>query len=231
LEKKAKVLIVEDEKDIRELVRLHLEKAGFETLTAEAGREAFQKARDNRPDLVILDLMLPEMDGKELVKLLRAREDTKDIPIVMLTAKSEEMDRIIGFELGADDYITKPFSPREFVLRVKALWNRLQKKAGTGASQPIRLGDLEIDETNFEARLKGKAVELTKTEFSILVALVKSKGRLQTREVLLEKVWGFESYGDSRTIDTHLSRLRQKLGKIGERIETVRGVGFRFREE
>ena len=229
--KKPKILIVEDEKDIRDLVGLHLEKAGLETAVASDGQEAFRRVKEFRPDLIVLDLMLPEMDGKELTKLLKARDETRDIPIVMLTAKSEEVDRIVGFELGADDYIPKPFSPRELVLRVQALLRRAQKRLETGGARfiaPLRVSDLEIDESNFEIRLKGKTVELTKIEFALLVELVKAKGRLQTRETLLEKVWGFDSYGDSRTIDTHLSRLRQKLGKVGDRIETVRGVGYRF---
>ncbi|MBI2167839.1 MAG: response regulator transcription factor [Candidatus Omnitrophica bacterium] len=238
---KQKILIVEDEKDISNLVQLHLQKAGFETLTARDGQEAFRKIQSSKPDLIVLDLMLPEMDGKELTKLLKAREDTKEIPIVMLTAKTEEVDRIVGFELGADDYIPKPFSPRELVLRVKVVLKRTGKDPGQtvgagsphpgsqgGGTPPLHVGDLVIDESNFEARLKGKKLELTKTEFSLLVELIKAKGRLQTREALLEKVWGFDSYGDSRTVDTHFSRLRQKLGKLGERIETVRGVGYRF---
>lgn len=224
----AKILIVEDEKDIQDLVKLHLGKAGFETVVAVDGREAFQKAQQFHPDLILLDLMLPEMDGKELAKLLKTREETKGIPLVMLTAKSEEVDRIIGFELGADDYIPKPFSPRELVLRVQAVLKRTQGKPESLPPRPFKTGELEIDEPNFEVRLKGKPVELTKIEFSLLVELVKARGRLKTREALLEAVWGFESYGDSRTIDTHLSRLRQKLGRMGERIETVRGVGFRF---
>lgn len=227
---KLKILIVEDEKDIRDLVQLHLEKAGFETSLARDGQEAFRKIQSSKPDLIVLDLMLPEMDGKELTKLLKAREDTKQIPIVMLTAKTEEVDRIVGFELGADDYIPKPFSPRELVLRVQAVLKRTEKRPDElgGETPSLRVGDLEIDEANFEARIKGKKLELTKTELSLLTELVKAKGRLQTREALLEKVWGFDSYGDSRTVDTHFSRLRQKLGKLGERIETVRGVGFRF---
>lgn len=224
---KQKILVVEDEKDIRDLVQLHLEKAGFETTLACDGHEAFRKVQPFRPDLIVLDLMLPELDGKELTKLLKARDETRDIPIVMLTAKGEEVDRIVGFELGADDYISKPFSPRELVLRIKAVLKRGGKKP-EAVPASLRVDELEIDESNFEARIKGKPVELTKTEFSILAELVKAKGRLKTRETLLEKVWGFDSYGDSRTIDTHLSRLRQKLGKMGERIETVRGVGFRF---
>ncbi len=228
---KTKILIVEDEKDIRDLVRIHLEKSGFQTFLAGDGREAYQKLKQTKPDLVILDLMLPEMDGKEFSKLLKSRDETKNIPIVMLTAKSDEVDRIVGFELGADDYIPKPFSPRELVLRVQAVL----KRTGAGSvSAPfplkIRIGELEIDESNFEVRLKGKLIELTKIEFSLLAELVKSRGRLKTREALLEKVWGFDSYGDSRTINTHLSRLRQKLGKMGERIETVRGVGYRFKD-
>ena len=233
MDKKERILIVEDEKDIRDLVQLHLEKAGFETLVAQDGQEAFRKIQKFHPRLVVLDLMLPEMDGKELAKLLKARDDTKEIPLIMLTAKTDEVDRIVGFEIGADDYIPKPFSPRELVLRVKAVLKRTEKKSGRGEgtslrAAPLRIGDLEIDETNFQIRLKGKNVELTKTEFLLLVELVKGKGRLQSREALLEKVWGFDSYGDSRTIDTHLSRLRQKLGKFGERIEAVRGVGYRF---
>lgn len=231
---KQRILIVEDELDIRNLVQLHLQKAGFESRIASNGQEAYRMTQKSCPDLIVLDLMLPEMDGKEFIKLLKARRETQEIPIVMLTAKSEEVDRIVGFELGADDYITKPFSPRELVLRVKAVLKRTERKteiengAGTRRAPPLRVDELEIDETNFETRLKGKLLELTKTEFSLLVELVKAKGRLQTREALLERVWGFDSYGDSRTIDTHLSRLRQKLGRLGERIETVRGVGFRF---
>ena len=239
---KQKILVVEDEKDICELVQHHLAKSGFEISAASGGQEAFRKIQKSRPDLIVLDLMLPEMDGKELAKLLKAREETKDIPIVMLTAKTEEVDRIIGFELGADDYIPKPFSPRELVLRVKAVLKRtgkgLEPMVGArsprpiqgGETPPLRIGELEIDVENFCAKLKGKSLDLTKTEFSLLLELVKAKGRLKTREALLEAVWGFDSYGDSRTIDTHLSRLRQKLGKFGERIETVRGVGFRFRD-
>ena len=226
---KQKILVVEDEKDIRELIQLHLEKSGFETLAASDGQEAFRKIQRSRPDLILLDLMLPEMDGKELAKLLKAREETKDIPIVMLTAKTEEVDRIIGFELGADDYIPKPFSPRELVLRVKAVLKRTEKRSKPPESKPLQIGELEIDENNFEARLKGKRIDFTKTEFSLLLELVKAKGKLKTREALLEAVWGFDSYGDSRTIDTHLSRLRQKLGKLGDRIETVRSMGFRFK--
>ena len=225
---KQKILIVEDEKDIRDLVELHLQKAGFQTSAAADGEAAFRLIQRNRPDLIVLDLMLPEMDGKELAKILKARDDTKSIPIVMLTAKSEEVDRIVGFELGADDYIPKPFSPRELVLRVQAVLKRTGEKTAPAKPELLKIGELEIDESNFEIRLKGKPVELTKIEFSLLAELVKAKGRLKTREALLEKVWGFDSYGDSRTIDTHLSRLRQKLGKIGERIETIRGVGYRF---
>ena len=225
-----KILVVEDEKDIRDLVQLHLEKAGFKTALARDGQEAFRKIKESTPDLIVLDLMLPEMDGKELARLLKAREETQDIPIVMLTAKTEEVDRIVGFELGADDYIPKPFSPRELVLRIQAVLKRIQQRKESTALGRVRIGDLEIDESNFEVRLKGKPVELTKIEFLLLVELLKARGRLKTREALLEKVWGFDSYGDSRTIDTHLSRLRQKLGKMGERIETVRGMGYRFRE-
>lgn len=226
---KIRVLIVEDEQDIRELVRHHLEKAGFSTISAADGREAWRKIQELPPDLVILDLMIPEMDGKEVTRLLKSREETRSIPIVMLTAKAEEVDRIVGFELGADDYLSKPFSPRELVLRVKAVLSRSQKKPAAEPVKVIQLGELEIDPANHEVRLKGKTLDLTRIEFGLLVELVKSKGRLQTREALLERVWGFDSYGESRTMDTHLSRLRQKLGKIGERIETVRGVGYRFK--
>ena len=226
---KQEILIVEDEKDIRELVQFHLERSGFATSSASDGQEAFKQIQKSLPDLILLDLMLPQMDGKELTKILKAREETRNIPIVMLTAKNEEVDRIIGFELGADDYIPKPFSPRELVLRIKAVLKRTDKKTETGEALQIHVGDLEIDENNYQAKLKGKLMDLTKTEFSLLRELLKAKGKLKTRDALLEAVWGFDSYGDSRTIDTHLSRLRQKLGKIGERIETVRGVGFRFR--
>ncbi len=226
---KQKILIVEDEKDIRDLLEINLKKAGFETTLARDGQEAFRKIQDSRFDLILLDLMLPELDGKELAKILKSRAETQHIPIVMVTAKTDEVDRIVGFELGADDYIPKPFSPRELVLRVQAVLKRGQKKTGAPEKISLRAGELEIDEANFQARLKGKPVELTKIEFSLLAELLKAKGRLLTRDNLLEKVWGFDSYGDSRTIDTHLSRLRQKLGKTGERIETVRGVGYRFK--
>lgn len=230
---KQKILIVEDEKDIRDLLAINLQRAGFETVFARDGQEAFRKIQEFRPDLILLDLMLPEFDGKELTKILKSREDTKQIPIIMVTAKAEEVDRIVGFELGADDYVSKPFSPRELVLRVEAVLKRSKKRQEISQAPeplpPLRAGELHIDEANFEVRLKGKPLELTKTEFFLLAELLKAKGRLLTRDHLLEKVWGFESYGDSRTIDTHLSRLRQKLGKLGERIETVRGMGYRFK--
>jgi two-component system phosphate regulon response regulator PhoB len=188
-----------------------------------------ERARKERPDLVILDLMLPGMDGKEVCKALKSNPNTKSIPILMLTAKAEEVDRIVGFELGADDYVTKPFSPRELVLRVKAILRR--KEVPPSADKTIQIGDLVIDTARHRMTIKNIPIQLTSTEFKLLLELATNRGRVLTREILLDKVWGYTYEGYARTVDTHIRRLREKLGPAGTYIETIRGVGYRFQEE
>jgi two-component system phosphate regulon response regulator PhoB len=206
-----------------------LKQSGFSVLTAMDGASGLERARKERPSLIILDLMLPEMDGKDVCRALKSNPLTRSIPILMLTAKVEEMDRVIGFELGADDYVTKPFSPRELVLRVKAILHR--KEAPYEGEKTIQINDLLIDIDRHLVSSKKRPISLTSTEFKLLVELVTNRGRVQTRERLLDKVWGYTYEGYARTVDTHIRRLREKLGPLGNSIETIRGVGYRFREE
>ena len=198
-------------------------------LTASDGPSGLEKAKKERPGLIILDLMLPEMDGKDVCRILKSDPLTRPIPILMLTAKAEEMDRVIGFELGADDYVTKPFSPRELVLRVKAILRR--KEAPEEEKKKIQISDLRIDMEKHQVFIKKDPISLTSTEFKLLVELASKRGRVHTREQLLDKVWGYTYEGYARTVDTHIRRLREKLGPTGNYIETIRGVGYRFREE
>jgi two-component system phosphate regulon response regulator PhoB len=198
-------------------------------LTAVDGASGLEQARKERPGLIILDLMLPEMDGKDVCRALKSNSLTRSIPILILTAKAEEVDRVIGLELGADDYVTKPFSPRELVLRVKAILRR--KEAPDEREKTIQVGDLLIDIDRHLVSSKKRPVLLTSTEFKLLVELVTNRGRVQTRERLLDKVWGYTYEGYARTVDTHIRRLREKLGPLGNTIETIRGVGYRFKEE
>jgi two-component system phosphate regulon response regulator PhoB len=186
-------------------------------------------AKKERPSFVILDLMLPGMDGKDICRALKSNPLTQSIPILMLTAKAEEVDRVIGLELGADDYVTKPFSPRELVLRVKAILRR--KEVGQESEKLVRIGDLLIDIDRHHVAIKERPVQLTSTEFKLLVELTSKRGRVQTREHLLDRVWGYTYEGYARTVDTHIRRLREKLGSLGDPIETIRGVGYRFKEE
>jgi two-component system phosphate regulon response regulator PhoB len=223
------ILVVEDEEDIIDLIEYHLRQSGFSVIRALDGPSGLELARKRRPGLVILDLMLPGMDGKDVCRALKSNPLTQSIPVVMLTAKSEEMDRVIGFELGADDYVTKPFSPRELVLRVKAILRR--KEVPREGEKVIQVGDLLIDIDRHQVSVKKNLLQLTSTEFKLLVELVSNRGRVQTRERLLDKVWGYTYEGYARTVDTHIRRLREKLGKTGDLIETLRGVGYRFREE
>jgi two-component system phosphate regulon response regulator PhoB len=188
-----------------------------------------EKAKKERPGLIILDLMLPDMDGKDVCRILKSDPLTQSIPILMLTAKAEEMDRVIGFELGADDYVTKPFSPRELVLRVKAILRR--KQTEKEEEKVIHIGDLLIDTDRHRVSVKDKPIRLTSTEFKLLLELVSKRGRVQTRDHLLDKVWGYTYEGYARTVDTHIRRLREKLDPMGNYIETLRGLGYRFREE
>jgi two-component system phosphate regulon response regulator PhoB len=221
-----KILIVEDENDVADLLTLNLRKAGFKTSTAADGASGLQKARDERPDFIVLDLMLPKMSGLEVCRILKGDLATAHIPILMLTAKAEEVDRIVGLEFGADDYVTKPFSPREVTLRIRAILRRGEKPEET-----LKAGAISIDPARHQVHVNGKRVHLTSLEFKLLRTLLQRRGRVQDRDKLLNEVWGYESVIDTRTVDTHVRRLREKLGKAGDAIETVRGFGYRLREE
>ncbi len=220
------VLVVDDERDIVELVRYNLVQAGYRVVSAADGRQAIDLARRERPDLIVLDLMLPALPGAEVARILKQDEKTRGIPILMLTARGEEVDRVVGFELGADDYVVKPFSPRELVLRVQAILRREGQETGEGR---IVYDPLVIDLEAHSVRLKGKEVGLTSTEFKLLQRLARRPGRAFSRDQLLSEVWGYGGDLETRTVDTHVKRLRAKLGEIGAWIETVRGLGYRFR--
>jgi DNA-binding response OmpR family regulator len=223
-----KILIVEDEPDVVDLLTLQLRKAdGFSAIVAHDGAEGLRKARTEAPALIVLDLMLPRMSGLEVCKLLKVDSLTSHIPIIMLTAKAEEVDRIVGLEFGADDYVTKPFSPRELLLRIKAI---LRRGPGEQADGKITRGPITIDAARHRVLVGGKPVVLTAVEFKLLSMLMQRPGRVQARDRLLNEVWGYESAIDTRTVDTHVRRLREKLGKSATVIETVRGFGYRLRE-
>jgi two-component system phosphate regulon response regulator PhoB len=224
-----KILVVDDEPDAIELLKVNLKAAGYEVIAAADGEEALKKARAVLPDLIVLDVMLPEVDGLEVCKILRRDQRVSAIPIIMLTAKAAEIDRVLGLELGADDYVTKPFSPRELVLRVKRL---LRTSPSTGAKQDeINIKDLSLDIPRHQAMVKGRAIDLTATEFRLLTVLAQRRGRVQSREQLLQDVWEYDNLIDTRTVDTHMRRLREKLGPAAKYLDTVRGVGYRFIEE
>jgi two-component system phosphate regulon response regulator PhoB len=220
------VLIVDDERDLAELIDFNLKAAGFSTQVAATGEEALAAARVQRPELVLLDLMLPDMPGTEVCRQLRAGALTRDVLIVMLTAKGEEADRVRGFEVGADDYVTKPFSVRELVLRLKAILRR--SGPAKEGSAPLTLGPLKLDVGAHRFYVEGQEVTLTALEFRLLEYLMTRVGRVQTRDQLLEEVWGLSSSLETRTIDTHVMRLRDKLGSTRALLETVRGVGYRI---
>jgi len=225
---KAKILIVDDEPDALELISFNLRNAGFDVVSAEDGQEALTKCRQAPPDLMVLDLMLPEIDGLEVCKLLRRDPGTAHLPIIMLTAKAAEIDRVLGLEIGADDYLTKPFSPRELVLRVKKLLERRQERAES--RDHYQVGPLSLDISRHVVTVKNEPLELTATEFKLLTILVQRRGRVQTRDQLLRDVWDYERVVDTRTVDTHVRRLRDKLGPAAAYLETVRSVGYRFTE-
>ncbi len=219
------VLVVDDETDILELVAFNLERQQFHVLTADNGISAVQIAKEKLPDIIVLDLMLPGMDGFSVFKELRADPRTSAIPVLMLTAKGEVNDRISGLELGADDYVTKPFSPKELMLRVKALLKRTRKVT---VDASIKVGDFLLERNTLKLFLAGQPVDLTATEFKLLRLLVEAPGEVQERDVLLREVWGYSDTMLTRTLDTHVKRLREKLGKHAECIQTSRGVGYRF---
>jgi two-component system phosphate regulon response regulator PhoB len=223
-----RVLVVDDEPDLLELVRVNLVQAGFEVETAEDGGEALERLRSGLPDLMILDLMLPDLSGTEVCRRVRGAPESAHLPIIMLTARADEVDRVVGLELGADDYVTKPFSPRELTLRVRAVLRRRQP--APGREQKLERSGLEMDLERHRCFAEGSEVPLTAKEFALLRELMARPGRVLTREQLLEKVWGSDITVTTRTIDTHLKRLREKLGAASELIETVRGVGYRFSE-
>jgi two-component system phosphate regulon response regulator PhoB len=226
----ALVLIVDDEKDLRTLLDFNLKRAGYRTVHAANGREALQRAGSQRPDLILLDLNLPDVSGTDVCRQLKADPTTQAIPVVMLTARSGEADRIAGFELGADDYVPKPFSVRELVLRVDAVLRR-KREPSEPQKRVLRAGPIEIDTEAFIVRVGGNEVTLALLEYRLLCYLVEGAGRVRTREELLRRVWEYPRDSDSRTIETHVKRLRAKLGDAGDMIETVRSVGYRMRAE
>ena len=223
---KPKILIADDEPDVVDLVAANLRTAGFDVLTAEDGPSALVVVREQLPSLLVLDLMLPGMSGLEVCRALKADPATSGVPIVMLTAKAEEVDRIVGLELGADDYVTKPFSPRELVLRIKSVLRRNEK--GESPDGLLTLGGIVLDRSRLQVSISGKPVDFTATELKLLTLLMERRGRVQSREVLLNDVWGYESVIDTRTVDTHIRRVREKLGVSADCIETVRGFGYRI---
>lgn len=228
-----RILIVEDEPNILELVAYNLEKEGWNVLKATTGDQGWASIQNELPDLVLLDLMLPGMDGMEVCRKTRENPATRGIPIIMLTAKSEEVDRVLGLETGADDYVTKPFSPRELVARIRAVLRRAERLPGEEQKEMLALGPIRIDLRQHKVTLNGEGIELTPKEFDLLQLLVAHPGRAFTREFLLEHLWGYEFFGDTRTVDVHVRRLRQKIEDDAANptwLETVRGVGYRMRE-
>jgi two-component system phosphate regulon response regulator PhoB len=223
----AKLLIVEDETDLREVLKYNLTQSGHEVLAAEAGAEGLRLAREHHPDLVLLDLMLPDLPGTDVCRILKESPGTEAIPIMMLTARGEEVDRIVGFESGADDYLVKPFSVRELLLRINAVLRR-HGPAKAGPSDVVEFGKLKVDRQAHRLWVAGKEVELTALEFKLLLTLYDRKNRVQTRSALLDDVWGIQADITTRTVDTHVKRLREKLDQARDYVETVRGVGYRF---
>lgn len=222
-----KVLVVDDEKDITALVAYHLEREGFHVLQAHDGLQALELIKRELPSLLVLDLMLPHLSGLDLCRRLRKEPETARLPILMLTAKAEEADKVLGLELGGDDYLTKPFGPRELVARVKALIRRSEELQDEDV---MKAGSLQVDFRRYTVVIRNRPIELTAKEFDLLKAMIFAKGRVLTRDYLLERVWGYEraSEIESRTVDVHVRRLREKLGPEAKRIVTVKGVGYRF---
>ena len=227
----ARVLVVEDERDIAALVAFHFARAGYRVSTAASGDEALAFATSERPDLVVLDLMLPGLSGFDVLEQLRREPGLEQLPVIFLTARREEADRIRGLELGADDYVTKPFSPQELVLRAASVLRRVRAPAVAGSSRMLRAGPIEADLDARRARVDGREVALTPTEFWLLVSLLERRGRVQSRKQLLQSAWGVNVDIETRTVDMHVQRLRQKLGTAGDLIETARGFGYILRAD
>ncbi len=232
-ERLGKVLLLEDEQDVAELIRYNLVKEGYDVLVSCNGAEALRLAREHRPDVILLDIMVPQLNGWEVCRRLKQDADLASIPVIMVSGRVDEGDKVLGFELGADDYVTKPFSPRELLARIRAVLRRRGLADAKEKKRRLKAGDLEIDRDRFEVRMKGRAVELTPKEFELLATLVATPGRVFGREELLDIVWGRDGFVEPRTVDVHVARLRAKFSaaKVEEPgIETVRGVGYRFRE-
>jgi two-component system phosphate regulon response regulator PhoB len=224
-----RILVVEDERDISALVAYHLAREGYRVRTAEGGPEAMEAMTSERPDLIVLDLMLPGLSGYEVLAEMRRHPELTDVPVVLLTARRDEADRVKGFELGADDYLTKPFSPRELVLRVGAVLRRAQSPAVAGSGRVLRGGPVTVDLNAMRVSVEDEVVDLTPTEYRLLITLLERRGRVQSRQQLLETAWDIHARIETRTVDMHVQRLRSKLGAASEFIETVRGFGYRYR--
>lgn len=223
-----KILVIDDEENIRQLLKYNLETNGYVVILGKSGNEALNLAREHKPDLILLDLMLPDLDGMEVCRRLKNERETTAIPIIMLTARADEIDKVLGFEIGADDYITKPFSIREMMARISAILRRTSASFG-GQSDLMVFGQLTIDKKSYKAFLHGEPLALTLKEFELLSYLADHQGQVVKRDVLLEKIWGYDYYGETRTVDVHIRHLRAKLEDDGKRyIETIRGVGYRF---
>jgi DNA-binding response OmpR family regulator len=223
----ARILVVEDDPDIAELVARYLDKAGYTTTRLSSGRDALDAVRVKPPDLVVLDLMLPQVDGLEVCRALRANDKTAAIPIIMLTARAEESERIVGLEMGADDYLAKPFSPNELVARVRALLRRAHRVT-PASGRPLTYGSIAVDPEQHTVSLSGRDVTLTAKEFLLLEYLLQHRGRVLSRDVLLEQVWGYRYTGGTRTVDVHVRRLREKLPLLAEAIVTVKQFGYKL---
>lgn len=225
------VLIIEDDKDIANLISHYLTKEGFIPVTAFDGEEALWQLKTKIPSLIILDLMLPRKDGYEVIRQLKKNTSTTEIPVIMLTAKSDEIDRILGLELGADDYITKPFSPRELVARIKAVMRRTEKEPKTDKTKKIVCGKLEIDDLRHEVKCNGRLIIFTSKEYNLLKYFLEHKGIALSRDVLLQNIWGYDYFGTTRTVDVHVSRLRKKIPFLNSKIQNVKDIGYKFSDE
>jgi two-component system alkaline phosphatase synthesis response regulator PhoP len=224
-----KILVIEDEKDIQELLQLYLKREGYDVRIAKEGETGLRKACKERYDLVLLDLLLPQMDGLEICRNLRSRPETSHLPIIMITAKAEESDRIVGLEMGADDYITKPFSPREVLARVKAIFRRLEKPKAKEIRQEY--GGIALDHSRHEVAYKGKSHSLTAKEFRLLEYFLANKGRVLSRDILLNEIWGYDYFGTTRTVDVHVAHLRHKFQVLNKSLVSIKGLGYKLQDE
>ena len=231
--RQGRVLVVEDERDVAELIRYNLAREGYDVVVAPTGTDALKQVREAHPDIVLLDIMVPHLNGWEVCRRLKQDAETRAIPVIMVTGRVEEGDKVLGFEMGADDYVTKPFSPRELLARIRAVSRRGRALDGREKKAQLKAGDLEIDRYRFEVRMTGKAVDVTPKEFELLAILVGAPGRVFGREELLDAVWGHDGFVEPRTVDVHVARLRGKFATAKlppPGVETVRGVGYRFRD-